>query len=226
MKVLELIDAMGERLGTTSTSEIADVLGVTVTTLNNWKNLNKKLNPKQVASALVKSQKAAIEKAQIETIKPLVELYRIDKCKSSREAKWEVFDGGKEATLYVQGLKGTLVKSHGIYIFYDSRGEALYVGKARDQSLWREMNMAFNRNREVQTIKLVPHPMRNQAFQPGYEKLRQPKDTQLELYDLAYYFSAYRVTDGMIDDLESLMVRAFANNLLNVRMETFAHTKI
>ncbi|AOG22255.1 hypothetical protein BSY15_3312 [Acidovorax sp. RAC01] len=29
----------------------------------------------------------------------------------------------------------------------------------------------------------------------------------------------------MIDDLEVLMVKSFANNLLNVRMETFAHSK-
>jgi len=29
----------------------------------------------------------------------------------------------------------------------------------------------------------------------------------------------------MIDDLEALMVRSFANNLLNVRMETFMHSR-
>jgi len=87
------------------------------------------------------------------------------------------------------------------------------------------MNMAFNRKRDVQMISLVHHPERNQEFKAGYEKLRQPKDTQLELCDLACYFSAYDVADGMINDLEALMVRSFANNLLNVRMETFAHMR-
>ena len=87
------------------------------------------------------------------------------------------------------------------------------------------MNLAFNRKRDVQTIALVQHPERNQEFKPGYEKLRQPKDTQLELFDLACYFSAYHVDDGMINDLEALMVRGFANDLLNVRMETFAHSR-
>ena len=123
------------------------------------------------------------------------------------------------------GLKDALETAYGIYIFYDSRGHSIYVGKAREQTIWKEMNLAFNRQREVQTIALVHHPERNQAFKPGYEKLRQPKDTQLELFDMAHYFSAYSVDDGMIDDLEALMVRGFANDLLNVKMETFAHSR-
>lgn len=225
MKATELIDALGKKLGTNSQTELAAVLGVTVGTLINWKNRNEDLSPFQVASALAKSRSAAVQKAQLETIQPIVEFYRIDKCPTKRDANWQVFDGGTNAILYAQGLNAALEDSYGIYIFYDSRGQALYVGKAHEQSIWKEMNLAFNRKRDVQTIALVHHPERNQAFKPGYEKLRQPKDSQLELYDLAYYFSAYHVDDGMIDDLEALMVRGFANNLLNVRMETFSHMK-
>ncbi len=226
MRATELIDALSRKLGTTSQVELASVLGVTVGTLNNWKNRDEDLSPLQVAAALAKSQSAAVRKAQIETIQPIVELYPINRCGSAREANWEVFDGGKSATLYAKGLKTALQDSYGIYIFYDSRGQALYVGKAREQSIWKEMNHAFNRSRgEVQSIKLTRHPERNQEFKPGYEKLRQPKDTQLDLYDLSCYFSAYHVEDGMIEDLEALMVRGFANNLMNIKMETFAHTK-
>lgn len=188
-------------------------------------NRDEALSPLQVASAIAKSRSAAVQKAQFETIQPIVEFYAIEKCLSKREASWQIFNGGKDALLYAQGLKAALEGSFGIYVFYDSRGQALYVGKAREQTLWKEMNLAFNRKRDVQTIALVHHPERNQEFKPGYEKLRQPKDTKLELFDLAWYFSAYSVDDGMIDDLEALMVRSFANNLLNVRMETFAHSK-
>lgn len=155
----------------------------------------------------------------------LVEFYAIDRCPTKRDAKWQVFDGGQADNTYAQGLRSALDASHGIYIFYDSRGRALYVGKACEQTIWKEMNLAFNRHRELQKIALVHHPDRNQDFKPGYEKLRQPKDTQLELCDLACYFSAYQVEDGMIDDLEALMVRGFANDLLNARMETFAHSR-
>lgn len=225
MKANDLIEALAKKLGTNSQTELASVLGVAVGTLINWKNRDEDLSPLQVASALAKSRSAAVRKAQLETIQPIVEFYVIDRCLTKREASWVVFDGGDDATLYAQGLRAELESCFGIYMFYDSRGRALYVGKAREQSIWKEMNLAFNRKREVQTIALVHHPDRNQEFKPGYEKLRQPKDTQLELFDLACYFSAYHVDDGMIEDLEALMVRGFANDLLNVKMETFAHTK-
>jgi hypothetical protein len=226
MKATELINALSKKLGTTSQGELAGVLGVTVGTLINWKNRDEDLSPMQVAAALAKSQSAAVRRAQIETIQPIVELYPINRFSSTGGANWEVIQGDKNANLYAQGLKAALKKSYGIYIFYDSRGQALYVGKAREQTIWKEMNHAFNRSRgEVQSIKLTRHPNRNQEFKPGYEKLRQPKDTQLELYDLSHYFSAYHVDDGMIEDLEALMVRGFANSLLNVKMETFAHTR-
>jgi transposase len=225
MKATDLMDALAKKLKTNSQAELASVLGVSVGTLINWKNRDEDLSPLQVASALAKSQSAAVQRAQHETIQPIVEFYRIEKCLTKREANWQVFNGGAGANLYAQGLKAELDESYGIYIFYDSRGRALYVGKACEQSIWREMNSAFNRKRDVQTIALVQHPERNQEFKPGYEKLRQPKGTQLELSDLAYYFSAYNVDDGMIDDLEALMVRGFANDLLNARMETFAHSR-
>ncbi len=225
MKAIDLIEALGKKLGTSSQSELAEVLGVTVGTLHNWKNRNEDLSALQVASALAKSQTTAVRTAQLTTIQPIVEFYPIERCPSKREASWQVFDGGKDAILYAQGLKAALADGYGIYIFYDSRGQALYVGKAREQTIWKEMNLAFNRKRDVQTISLVQHPQGNQEFKPGYEKLRQPKDMRLELFDLAHYFSAYQVDDGMIEDLEALMVRGFANNLLNVRMETFAHSR-
>lgn len=225
MKAIELIDALARKLGTNSQKELAIALGVSVGTLVNWKNRDEDLSPSQVASALAKSRFAAVQKAQLENIQPIVEFYRIGKCLTKREASWQVFDSSADANLYAQGLRAELEDCFGIYIFYDSRGRALYVGKAREQTIWKEMNLAFNRKRDVQNIALVDHPERNQEFKPGYEKLRQPKDTRLELYDLACYFSAYHVDNAMINDLEALMVRGFANDLLNVRMETFAHSR-
>jgi DNA-binding XRE family transcriptional regulator len=225
LKAIELIEALAKKLGTNSQIELASAIGVTVQTLINWKNRDEDLSPNQIASAIAKSQTAAVQKSQHDTIRPVVEFYEIDRCLSKREASWQVFNGGLEASPYARGLKEALEVAYGIYIFYDSRGHSIFVGKAREQTIWKEMNIAFNRQREVQTIALVHHPERNKVFKPGYEKLRQPKDTQLELFDMARYFSAYNVDDGMIDDLEALMVRGFANDLLNVKMETFAHSR-
>ena len=226
MKANDLIEALAKKLGTNSQTQLAAVLGVAVATLINWKKRDEDLSANQIAFALAKSRSAAIQKAQIETIQPIVEFYRIEKWRPKASASWQVFDSSSNASVYARGLKAELEESHGIYVFYDSRGQALYVGKAREQSIWKEMNLAFIRDRGVvQSIKLVHHPERNQEFKPGYEKLRQPKDTQLDLFNLAYYFSAYHVDDGMIEDLEALMVRAFANSLMNIRMETFANSR-
>jgi len=226
MRAADLLAALSRKLETTSQGELADVLGVSMQTVVNWKNRDEDLSPGQVASALAKSRKAAVRAAQLETIRPVVEFFPISRCSSRSATAFYLFDYGTGSTTYARGLKKILCESFGIYIFYDSRGQALYVGKAREQSLWKEMNLAFNRKRDVQKIALVKHPERNQEFKPGYEMLRQPREAQLELYDLACYFSAYRVDDGMIDDLEALMVRGFANNLLNVKMETFAHSRV
>lgn len=88
------------------------------------------------------------------------------------------------------------------------------------------MNLAFNRPRDgVQSIYLVEQPKRCQEFVPASIRGLQPKHVQLKLYDLAHYFSAYKVDDGMINDLEALLVRGFANDLLNVKMERFVHAK-
>jgi DNA-binding XRE family transcriptional regulator len=224
LKATDLLEALTRKLNAPTQAELARALGVTVQTLLNWRNRDEDLSPMQVASAIAKSREAAVERAQLETIRPVVEFYAVQR-KETRGGNSQVFNGDATDTLYAQGLRAALEESHGIYIFYDSRGHSIYVGKAQEQSLWKEMNLAFNREREVQKVALVHHPDRNQEFKPGYEKLRQPKDTQLELCDMAAYFSAYRVDDGMIEDLEALLVRGFANDLLNVRMETFAHAR-
>lgn len=225
MKAKALLDALTKKLGTSSQQELAGVLGVTVQTLINWKQRNEDLSPLQVASALAKSNSAAVLKSQRQTIQPIVELYEINCTDSPRAAGYQVIDGGDEDTLYARGLREALDDSRGIYIFYDSQGKALYVGRTATQTIWKEMNGAFNRKRDVQMVSLVRHPNRNQEFQPGYEKLRQPRPTKLKLYDLAVYFSAYRIDDEMIEDLEALLVRAFPNDLLNIKMETFADSR-
>jgi hypothetical protein len=127
---------------------------------------------------------------------------------------------------YLYGLRRELEGCHGVYIFFDSRGRGIYTGKARRQSLWKEMNDAFNRERgDLQKIKRVSHPLRNQAYTTSNEKSRQITDHFVPLYELASYFSAYEVTDGMINEVEAMLVRSFANDLLNKRMERFGQQR-
>jgi len=84
------------------------------------------------------------------------------------------------------------------------------------------MTNAFNRDRGgVQNIKLVNHPLRNQPYKNSEEIARQIVDRDVPLSWLASYFSAYEVQDWMVNDLEAILVRVFANDLLNKNMKKF-----
>lgn len=223
MKASSLIEALKRKLGVTTQAELAAELGLSNNTLSNWNSRDKDLTADQIASALVKAREAAVTDTQFHTIKPIVEFFPIQATYTKRQAGYEII--GKSTSELNKGLFEALSKDSGIYIFYDSRGQALYAGKAKAQSLWKEMNSAFNRDRAVQTFKLVPHQTESETFSPAHETSRQHKPTQLKLHQLAGYFSAYKVDAGMIDDLEALLVRGFANDLLNIKMERFAHAR-
>ncbi len=222
IKQVQLIYALRKKFNAKNSTELAKKLGLTLQTIINWQK-REDIHLSAIVNAWEKSHKTAISEALHNTIKPIVEFYAINRCKSKQNAKFELFETNKSETKYLTGLREILSKSHGVYIFYDSSGQALYAGKAQKQPLWKEMNLAFNRDRAVQKIKLTKHPARNQAFKMGSDQIRQPKETQLDLSKLAYYFSAYAVGDKMIGDLEALLVRGFANDLLNKKMEKFAH---
>ena len=48
---------------------------------------------------------------------------------------------------------------------------------------------------------------------------RQIRPINVRLHELAEYVSAYQVSEGMIGDIESLLIRAFPNDLLNKKIE-------
>lgn len=225
MNTKKLLSALEKKLETSSQQELANALGVSVQTLLNWKNGGNGITEIQIANAISKCRHAAVKHAHYHAIKPIVEFYPIDVDDSSQKVKYELFKTRKDASEFNIGLRKALSGARGIYIFYDSRGRALYAGKAKEQSLWAEMKSVFNRDRKTQKVYRVAHPERKQEFLPAYEFNRQPKETQLQLCDYAAYFSAYKVDDGMIDDLEALLVRGFANDLLNIKMERFVHAK-
>lgn len=217
----DLVAELKRKLSIKTDRLLAAHLGMTEIALGGWKRAKRPLTPRQVANAIDKASKVAVAKAHGATLRPIVEFFPIDAVESTGGMKYELFPSGKDDNpLHVQ-LRGVLRKAIGIYIFYDTRGRAIYAGKAKEQSLWDEMKSAFNRERDTQSVYRVKHPTRRQAFKPSYEKPRQPKSTQLLLSDLAAYVSVYEVEKVMINHLEALLVRGFANDLLNVRMEKF-----
>lgn len=202
-------------------SVLARTLGVTQPQLANYRG--KELTPRQVVNLVEKHSKAMERRLVETTVVPIVEFLHIDLTESRRGARWEIFrskdDQGNEHP-YFAGLRQSLQEKHGIYVFHDSRGRAIYAGKAQRLSLWTEMNNAFNRDRgEVQNIKRVLHPLNRVEYRAPQEQHRQIVKHSVPLHDVASYCSAYEVPDQLIGKFEALIVRAFANDLLNVRME-------
>lgn len=227
MKGSEVIDTLKRKFKVTTDLELSEHLGISVQSIQNWKNCQS-ITERRLAGLVYSASRAGACNLQMNAIRPLVEFFRIERCDSKQGAIYELFgvvtENGNHP--YLEGLRKELQSHHGVYVFFDSRGQAIYTGKARRQTLWKEMNDAFNRERgEVQKIRRVNHPARKQAYRTSDEKVRQISDHVVPLYELAAYFSAYQVVDGMINELEAMLVRSFANDLLNKRMERFGHQR-
>jgi hypothetical protein len=222
MKAALLIAELKRKLSIKTDRALAARLGMSGVALNNWKRRTSPLTVKQIANAIGKASEVAITRSQGNTIRPIVEFFPIDVIKVGNARKYEVIPTGVDAGRHYNGLYTEMKEAKkGLYIFYDTRGKALYAGQTKQQNIWKEMNSAFNRDRSAQMITLVKHPTNDVEFLPANKKVRQPTSINLRLHDLAAYFSAYEVTDGMVDELEALLVRAFPNDLLNFKMEKF-----
>lgn len=226
LKGRDVIEGLKKKFRVSTDSGLAKKIGMTLPGIQLWKN-RANVTPRQLGELVHKAHRTGAESLQQSAIRPLVEYFPIARARSKKA--YQVFEP-KTATgsrhQYLDGLRRELDAHCGIYLFFDSRGRAIYAGKARRQSLWREMNLAFNRDRgALQGIKRVRHPKRNQTYLNGNEKSRQIFDESIPLHEMAAYFSAYVVIDGMINELEAMLVRSFANDLLNKRMERFLQQK-
>lgn len=201
---------------------LASHLGISGTTLANWR-AREAVTPRQMAGLLASAAKASRRRTHEEAIRPVVEFFQIRRTVVGYGDTCRIFEPGRgdEEHPYLAGLKRELEARRGIYVFYDSRGRGLYVGKTKAQTLWKEINLAYNRDRDprLQTILRVQHPERRQDFRNWDEMRRQIRTINVRLHELAYYVSAYEVVEEMIGDVESLLIRAFANDLLNKKIE-------
>jgi len=213
-----LIEILKQQFDVTSDVDLAKVAGISIATINKWKSNSAELTPRQVGNLVKKARNQEAKNCVISSIQPIVEYYSIEHSDSRHGAAWELIPSNNGRG---KKIREELEASKGLYIFYNSQCEAIYLGKAKKQNLWKEMNLAFNRDRSSQAVWTVNHPERGQEFTPAHIKLRSLQKTKVFLSDIASYFSAYSVDVNLIDNLEALMIRGFANDLSNVRMETF-----
>jgi len=224
----KIVEALKAKFKVRTNGELADMLGITTAAVQIWKN---RANPtsRSLASLVFKAHQAGARRLQDKALRPLVEFFPVSKHESKQGAVYEIFGTSAEDGLphpYRAGLRQELKNHTGIYIFFDSRGQAIYVGKARKQSLWPEIRSAFNRKRgAVQKIRRVNHPTQRQQYRNSDEKVRHIHQYEVALHELVAYFSAYDVEDGLIDEMEAMLVRSFANDLLNKNMERFGQQR-
>lgn len=225
MKGKEVINELKKKFRVNTDAALTDMLGMSVPAIQKWK-ARPQCTLRQLAGLVHAASVSGARRLCDNAIRPLVEFFEINLSNSKQQASYELFgttDRDGDSHRYLDGLKDELNSKCGVYLFFDSRGQAIYAGKARRQTLWKEMNIALNRPRGgVQKIKRVKHPKRKLEYRTTDEKDRQPIEQSVKLWEIAAYFSAYVVEDEMIDDVEALIVRGFANNLLNKRMERFA----
>ncbi|MDB6080389.1 MAG: hypothetical protein JWO82_4136 [Akkermansiaceae bacterium] len=220
-----VIEALKKQFNAPTDRTLAIKLGVTPQTIHTWKN-KEAVSPTDVARLANQANKGGNQELQRNAIRPLVEFFPIKKVTARLNSQtFRIFSHLEKGQIhpYRSGLKQELMEHHGIYVFFDSRGHAIYAGQAKRQSLWKEINSVFNRDRgEVQKIRKVSHPDRKMAYRTSNEKTRQIAEHFVPLHHLAYYFSAYHVADVLIKDLEALLIRSFANHLLNTQMGKFS----
>ena len=143
---------------------------------------------------------------------------------SKQEKKYEIFRFDDEAPKYNIGVREELRNHTGIYVFFNSQGEPVYVGKAT-KPLWGESKTTFNRDLgESPARKLSrPHHPLGKEYSPVMERRISP--IQFKIHDVARFYSAYEVDDEMISDMEAILVRVCTNSVVNLAHPRFSHFK-
>jgi len=119
-------------------------------------------------------------------------------------------NGQRDVKSLKKELRDRLKEVNGIYIFYDSLGKAIYVGKTKrvgNDHLLGEIKNAWERQRDYhQQVRIK----KGLAFK--YESYK--------LKDAAHYISAYEISEEHISMIEALLTRILPNNLTNKRIES------
>ena len=119
-----------------------------------------------------------------------------------------------------------LTSIRGIYLFYNSQGEVIYVGKAKRQDVWFEMKSAYNRTRDSQKIYKVKYPKTGTRIEAAYHSERQIIKQPIQLHELASFFSVYEIESSLIDHLEAAIIRMIPNDCVNIKIEKIKSKRI
>ncbi|MAM96055.1 hypothetical protein [Parvibaculum sp.] len=215
----KLLRLLKSQLFVESDADLADLLGLTVGRISQLR-YDTDVKDGTVNSLIKKALSAQSKSLSRRAISPIVEFFETEMCQKSERSFIDVSKEDRKV------LQNALKATKGVYSFYNSELEIIYVGKTKND-LWTEICNAYNRKMPHYHRYYVNHP--HGKYSAG-KALRQIKRDAMYLYDAASYFSAYSVEENLIDAFETLIIRMIPNDLLNVRMEgnnllsPFSHT--
>ena len=208
----QIIVALKKKFECTTDVALANKIGGTSATIGNLSK-RKNLGETDIINIIQRSIKKTIEHAYLDPFRIIVEFYPISKTKSSQDKKWEILNIKQNNN---RELRHILSSRIGIYSYYNSQGEIIYVGKT-EKDLWAEMKQAFNRKMTSLNMYRVEHPKGFVNIEA--EEIKKIIKRNVKMHESAQYFSAYSVPKPLISGLEAQLIRMIPNNLVNARIE-------
>jgi hypothetical protein len=187
------VDLLAEVFGCRTDTDLKKRLGIVVA---NWRKENEKDKP--LSRAIVgNALRAGLRHKVHSAIEPLVEFHPLD------------FENGDTFATRInnKAIKHKLEDNCGIYIFFDSGGRSIYVGKT-ETNLFIEMQSRYNSKKiNIRVLK------NGKAARDSFS-----------LKHVAYYFSSYKVDRVLVKNAEALLTRILINdaNSSNIRVEGFS----
>jgi len=193
---LELMQAARSVYGIRTQKELASVFGVQQPTIGNWER--GKSYPKERPITDLLRHRARLR------VEPLAEMKAIVPHK--RGKTWTITARSDRHSYW----KKRLQRKKGIYIFYDSRGSATYVGQSK-VCLFTEIQQRLGA--EVRDPRFYHELIKSGS---GQSQLVQGHVTRM--------LTVYEILDeGAIHNIEALLIRGLANDLMNKHLENFQY---
>jgi GIY-YIG catalytic domain len=119
---------------------------------------------------------------------------------------------GDELTKDQLKLRANLADVSGVYAFYNSEAEIIYVGSTEKQNLLKRMTQSLSHVRTKYKRYYVEHGKYN-------GKPKKIIRRSVALWQVAEFFSAYEVDSKFIKALEQFVIRMIPNDLVNAKIE-------
>lgn len=162
-------------------------------TKHQWRK-KREISPAILRNALRKLQSQTLDHA----IKPIIEFHYID---FEHGANTDSFRNRLNDEEAYETLKN---QTGGIYAFFDSTGEVIYVGKTAG-NLFTEMEQRYSGK------KIKFRVIKNSKAAWKHWPIKH----------VAQFASAYGVSDALITNVEALLTRIIINKASNIRTESF-----